>query len=550
MQSLQVQFGRILAFALLPVLAFSVWQAWHNFNLDTEERKRLIVETAQTSLAEINNVFNSTKSIISVGGQRLAPATCQPVIQTMLGVIPELENVVLSSAQGEIICEGRSFTNSSYATRALTEIRAENPYMFEIVESPDGRSADTLILSHAVFEGARASRIVLAVFDQQTIARLEDTSELPENVTLTLYNSKGGVVVGERGALEPEVLQRWFRSVAGKGDFSAKDNLDGGHRYLVLPTDDAGLFIVVTSPKRGLFSSAYINPLLTSLIPLLSWLFASAAIWWATSRLLLNPIRSMRKQLQAYQLSEEPTRIQFSSEPPEDIRDLANTFNDLNDVVHTQELDLKSSILEKETLLREIHHRVKNNLQVIISLLNMQERKIEDEAGLSAVRESRHRIQAIALVHKALYESDTLRFVDMDSFLRQMTSQLSRALMLDRQNIQLIINSDSPPLDSERAMPITLFIVEAVTNAVKHGVTQGGKIDIDLSREGDELEISVTDNGGPVDDAAESTSGTGKRLMAGFARQLGGRFEGGPVEGGYKVSLFCALVGEDASVET
>lgn len=548
MQDLRVKFGRTLGLALLPLLIFSIWQAWYNYNSDDAAKKRIIIESARTAISEVIGTLNTTKSIISIGGQRMVPKTCQPVIKSMLSVVSSLNNIALSTSEEGVICEGKRFNHSQYIPNALENVTRENPFYIETVANPiEVQSTNQIMLTHAVYDGAGIYRNIVAIFNKEKVAALEKSDDLPEGMHLSLFNKNGGLIIGKDIPLDINQLTSWLQKVSSSEQNKSNFRNFKGQKFLALPSDDLELFIVASVPKATFFSWENFNPILSSIIPILSWMFALGAIWVTTSNLLLNPIRSMRSQLLQSQLGDNSVKISFKSEPTADIKDLANTFNDLNDIVEKQASDLTSSLHEKETLLREIHHRVKNNLQVIISLLNMQERKIIDSVGLSVIRESRYRIQAIALVHKALYESDTLRYVDMAIFLQQMTNQLSRALMLDRKNIILKHEINCPPVESEKAMPIALFVVEAITNAVKHGVPNGGEINVVISQDTEHCKIAVIDNGSNVlSDDGNSNQGTGKRLMAGFARQLSGEFKSASIENGYEAALICPISALDS----
>ena len=215
-------------------------------------------------------------------------------------------------------------------------------------------------------------------------------------------------------------------------------------------------------------------------------------------------------------------RVGTLKNPPASLHALGRNFDLMADRIVEREAIIKDSLDEKETLLREIHHRVKNNLQIIISLLNMQERKLTDEKGLVAIVETRSRINAIALVHRGLYESQDLRFVKMQTFLDRLLPELSVALGLKERGISVSSTADCKPMEADTAIPVALFIVEALTNSVKHGVSKGGSIEISLIQSGEDVTVSVRDKGQVIRDEQTSESGMGTKLMKGFARQLGG----------------------------
>tara|TARA_R110002020_G_scaffold10905_2_gene41467 strand:+ start:1110 stop:2051 length:942 start_codon:yes stop_codon:yes gene_type:complete len=274
------------------------------------------------------------------------------------------------------------------------------------------------------------------------------------------------------------------------------------------------VFSVVLSFKTG---SA-----LTVAICILALVFAYAAIWISTDKLIFLPLRKIRLASLRFSKGDLEARVDDLNRSPDKISSIGTTFNEMADHISLREARLLDNLVEKETLLREIHHRVKNNLQIIISLLNMQERKLTDLAGLDAIQETRSRINAIALVHRGLYEGDDLRLIRMDVFLKRLVAELESGLEVEDAGINVSLEVGCNTMEPDNVIPVALFIVEALSNSVKHGLPKGGDIQINLVCEDDIITVSVIDNGqgtGP-----ESLTGVGYKLMRGFARQLGGEF--------------------------
>jgi len=182
-----------------------------------------------------------------------------------------------------------------------------------------------------------------------------------------------------------------------------------------------------------------------------------------------------------------------------------------------------SSIVPFLAWLREIHHRVKNNLQIIISLLNMQKRRSKNEEFLIAIEKTRNRVSTIALVHKALYESDDIRRVDMTLFLDQLVRQLSKTLSINKNKIQITTAIECAGREADQATPIGLFIVEAMTNIVEHKSLKDGIISVRVSEDNQTTTVQVCDMG-KILDLPTVGSKDSLALMKGFARQLSGKF--------------------------
>ncbi|MBD1385907.1 sensor histidine kinase [Mucilaginibacter rigui] len=184
-------------------------------------------------------------------------------------------------------------------------------------------------------------------------------------------------------------------------------------------------------------------------------------------------------------------------------------------------------ITEKEWLIKEIHHRVKNNLQIVISLLNSQSTYLNDDAALSVIRESQHRMQSISLIHQKLYQSESLARIDMFEYIMELTDYLKDSFC-GQKEIDIDLQVEPVTLDVAQAVPIGLILNEAITNSIKYafGPGQCGKVTITLDEpDAQSILISVADNGPglSVDFDIDANMSLGMSLMKGLSRQLNGQ---------------------------
>lgn len=194
-----------------------------------------------------------------------------------------------------------------------------------------------------------------------------------------------------------------------------------------------------------------------------------------------------------------------------------------------QELLLEKDRLleEKEWLLKEIHHRVKNNLQIVMSLLNTQSAYIENDAALVVIRENQHRVYAMSLIHQKLYQSENMALIDIPVYISELVDYLRNSF--DTRHIRFELDIASIKLDVAQTVPMGLILNEAVTNAIKYGFpgNRTGVITVALRRESDHrLWLTITDNGIglPADVHTAGAGSLGMSLMEGLSRQLEGSF--------------------------
>ncbi|MBF0558757.1 MAG: PAS domain S-box protein [Nitrospirae bacterium] len=183
---------------------------------------------------------------------------------------------------------------------------------------------------------------------------------------------------------------------------------------------------------------------------------------------------------------------------------------------------------DKDTLLREIHHRVKNNMQVISSLLNIQARHIEDKQLLAIFQDCQNRIKAMALVHEELYQSNNLSRIDVKHYIGALLDGLASSLSR-KPDVALTVTVDKIFFNIDTAIPCGLIITELVTNSFKHAFRkrERGEISVELRQDGGVFNLMVKDDGVGLPDGfdVENTASLGLQLVHTLAAQIGGTVE-------------------------
>ncbi|MBM3775878.1 MAG: PAS domain S-box protein [Acidobacteria bacterium] len=185
---------------------------------------------------------------------------------------------------------------------------------------------------------------------------------------------------------------------------------------------------------------------------------------------------------------------------------------------------MNASLLEKEVLLKEVHHRVKNNLQIISSLLHLQTLQIQDLKALQEFQSSQDRIKSIALIHEGLYQSSDLACIDFRQYLRKLIDNLFTTYLVDGNLIRVSLEVEGPAPDLNSAVPCGLIVNELVSNALKYAFPEGRPGEIQVH--GDErIELTVQDTGVglPPDLPERASKSLGMQLVDRLTRQLGGK---------------------------
>jgi len=207
------------------------------------------------------------------------------------------------------------------------------------------------------------------------------------------------------------------------------------------------------------------------------------------------------------------------------------TTSIIRDVTERRKIEkqLQKSLKDKEILLKEIHHRVKNNLMIISSLLNLQSRYIKDEKSKDIFKESQNRARSMALIHERLYRSTDLKRIDFGDYIRTLTNDLYHTYVIDPSLIKLNTKVDDVMLDIDQSIPLGLILNELITNSLKHAFPQGssGKIDIKFYLKDDKNILEVKDDGIGFPEGIDykNTDSLGLRLVTSLTEQIDGEIE-------------------------
>jgi two-component sensor histidine kinase len=249
--------------------------------------------------------------------------------------------------------------------------------------------------------------------------------------------------------------------------------------------------------------------------------FAWFAIWLATDRQVTQWINYLRRIAAAYRSGHYAIRPDLV-EAPVEFKLLGDALSEMAEGIQDRDRRLREAVDMKTTLIKEIHHRVKNNLQIVMSLLSIQANQVKDIGARDALLQAQTRINALALVHRILNELEDQSTLDIRQLLEELSHQIAGGMSNDR--IKVEVNVPSRVVAGSVAVALALFTVEALTNIFKHAFPgdKEGVIHVTMEPvEGGKLRLAIADNGMgfSMDETGKSV---GSRLIKTFGLQLGG----------------------------
>lgn len=295
--------------------------------------------------------------------------------------------------------------------------------------------------------------------------------------------------------------------------------------YSIASLEGDDLFIAYAEPKNTLFGNTISQQQWGLLLPILGLFLASLAIWFGADRLAVRWFRQLRLTSRQIASGNYAVDISQFAGAPEEVAALSADMQFMAKAIDARDADLTKALEVKTELTREVHHRVKNNLQIVMSLLTMQAARLTQPDAREALAQTRSRIAALSLIHRLLYQQDEQMGpakVGVNNLMVELCQQL-RAANRAHANVDLICDIGPQDVDIDQAVPLALFAVEAVTNAYRHAFAedQKGEIRMEFKVENGLATLTIRDNGRGYDHGSTDEQ-MGAELMRAFADQLGG----------------------------
>lgn len=355
----------------------------------------------------------------------------------------------------------------------------------------------------------------------------------PGSLDLISFNSEGVVLSAGRGLADaearlPEGIE--IESLVGQAAqaFTGRNRRGEPRVFAVAPVVGGEVYAIGSWPPSASYSRPEARIAAVLAFPALMWLACILVAYFAVDRLVIGHLRKLRSGMRRFALGRrdmEPVDLEGA---PREIRDIGETFERMRLVITRDEAELEDAVREREILLREVHHRVKNNLQLISSIINMQVRGTDSPEAARLLRRVQDRVMSLATIHRTLYQSSNLADLRVDGLVHELVNQHLAMGSDPGSNIAVETRLDPLTLAPDAAVSLSLATSEAVTNALKYLGTPGGRgrpwirVTLDAS-EGGQARLVVANSLGPGLESAQQPAGTGLggQLIDAFAAQLG-----------------------------
>ncbi|MDP1630984.1 MAG: histidine kinase dimerization/phosphoacceptor domain -containing protein [Caulobacter sp.] len=524
--TIRVRLGVAMAAALLPVLLLGAGQSLLAYQRESANRQAVLQSAAQRSAATARARMEAAGVLLETLGPGSVGLDCSARLSDIRRRLPGYANLIRFDSLGRIACSAASApADSGRRDRDwFRRLAAGERMVVTLAPGAVYAAEPSLFTAARTDEPGGGFNVLAAVIPLSSLSPTLADRSLPHGAQVAIVDAQGRFLSVTDEKAFPRSVTRWVDQAGSQGSFLGYglDRRLVRRVYSAAPLVGEGLFVVLSAPSAGLFASAWLDPLSSVVFPLIAFAVALLAALYATERGVGRWIVYLQRIAAIYAKGRFTVRpIQVATAPPE-IRELAATLDHMATTIMARDAALHDNLDQKDALMREIHHRVKNNLQIISSLINLQERALSDPAARTAMSETRQRIAALALIYRALYQGSDIQHVDLRSFLEDLTGQL----LTGEAGVRTEVRADAVVIDPDKLAPLALFAVEAVTNAQKHAFKDGGGVlTVTFTLGEDEAELAISDDGGGRASSGEPPvdGGVGRTLMTAFARQLRGR---------------------------
>ena len=535
LNSLSVQIVLLLTLALFPLGAVAIYQtsrveAQSSRNADLA----LLALTGQAAKAEeltIERAFGAASFLAAVAGDFVGnPERCSRDLQRYVANNETYSFVGIVPVSGLMTCSssGQTFDFSDWPDfDAIIEAQERTVVLNRA--APLSNQSVLVVSEPLEINGEFSGFISISI----PLGRLPDTTDTMVELglkELVMINSQGEILTSRdtpEAALDEMPADRTLFEIVETGNdaFQSVNRVGHWRAYTVVPIEGSPVSVLsVWAVKDGLASqvSAYLTP---AVFPVLMWLASMAVAMLSIYTLVTRHLIQLRRDMDNFGETREVADLPSASMPNE-IRVLADNFNNLTvDILH-DEAAMENSVREKNVLIKEVHHRVKNNLQLISSIMNMQIRRAEHDETKSVLGRIQDRVLSLATIHRDLYQSQSGGRVNAQNLISEIVENTADLAVAEHSSLEIKTDIDAVLLYPDQAVPLSLMVAEGMTNAMKYiGAGQTGRpfIHASLKQDGSTCTFALVNSTGGVSEI-EST-GLGGQLINAFAMQLGGQLD-------------------------
>ncbi len=551
--SLRTRLVGIVTIALLPVLALSAWYAVREQRATELRRAETVTAAAELVVTRQRELLEATRRLLAAMCEEDAvrssvnpdatPADinrCEAYLGRVLQKFPnEYSAATVTDVEGTGRCSSAATAiGMGFADREIFRMVRESR-KFTVGAQLASRLTPTAVIPAAlpIMGGNDFRGMCVLGISLRSFADLVTPAATPDQITVSLVDRRGVSLAGspEAARVLPVAVRVAAAIVGGQKAFLDYGQEGQLYEFRLLPLAETSIFVIAAAPVAEGFPTLLADWGGFALV-VLALAAALLAVWLGADRWCVRPLRYIRdfadRVARGDEMKLEPRRAwgpELSS-VGEGVRAMAAA-------IASREAELRAGLEQRDHMLREIHHRVKNNLQMISSLLNLQAGEIRSPRIRRFFGDAQNRVLTLSILHRHLYERSSWALVDFQQFISDLVRQISVGRRnRDRPQPRYQIRAPIMAVGPDIAIPIGLIVTEAVSSALNRSFENvtAPEIRIEAADKAGTVQLTIEDNGAGHGGSfgADGRGGFGLTLIRGLAMQLGGEAQISAREGG------------------
>jgi len=576
---LAVRLALLLSIALLPLGILLVANTYESLRTDRRNAERSLLSlTADAEAgrrAMIESALTTARVLSQPTLERLDdPDACRQLMADTVRRSGVFSFAGFTEVDGRMRCVSSGTEQNFAGSAVLDQMLTQPNALVRRTEAGASSGEPVLIATHPVFESRTLRGFMSVVIQVESFVWLRWDEVQDASFRPILFN-RLGEILSSGGVDTPEALLPASRSLASlvsetEGLVFEGRSVGGADAVFAVSELVPGqLFVLgVWDPRATPAAALHADPW-PLLLPLVMWLASIGVVYFALFYLVIRHLRQLGGQMRRFALGDRTLPEPFPDNVSTELREVQVTFRKMAVLVTRDEAKLSAALAEKEqslrertVLLKEVHHRVKNNLQLIASILNLQMRRLRDPRSQVVLRNVQDRVIGLATIHRNLYQSEHLSELRADILIDELLRHLFAVGAESGRKIDVQTDLDPVTLQADQLVPLSLLLTEAVTNALKYvGKPEGADrpwVRVELKAAGEKVTLAVRNSLGPEppsrsEEEDHVQGGLGSELIAAFSTQLDGSLRHGAVfrddEEQWELRLTFRIAAEDPVID-
>lgn len=544
--------GGLLSVAILPIGLISVVQTLHLAReYERSSEIGLLGRTATAAAGERALLQSALGTADALGPAVLEtmdrPDACSDIMRGLVQRTVNFTYAGFTRLDGRVECSSLPGPHDARQDAVYRQFVGTPGTMVSPASDPTVGPTDSVAVIQPLYNGVDLLGYVSLIMSHDMLRSSHIAGIGTDDARILTFNNHGQVLSREQDSTRdiPALLPqgKTLTSLLSRSEtvFSGYSSTGERRVFSVVPVVP-GLVYALGSWNRNESGVAGVDLTRRTalLLPLVLWAASLGVAYFAVYRLVLRHIRELRGQMRRFAIGDRSAPPPVLHGAPAEIEDMSQTFHNMARILIRDEEAMEAAVNEKTVLLKEVHHRVKNNLQLIASIINMQIRMIHHDDARRVLRSVQDRVASLATIYRNLYQAEHLDSVHADRLVQDIINQMSNASVGPGAGLQVETELEPLVLMPDQAVPLSLLATEAFTNALKYSGVQPEAgpswVKVSLRRDGpDHAILEVTNSIGSG--AQTEGTGLGSQLIEAFATQLDGVAELTRGEGRFSLRL-------------